>query len=140
MARDYLLRSHKSTGQELSRRSPLFTSASTCCCVRWWFSLYWLALRTCCSMPKRTASQPSHLQWKHRPEQSRPAAPTRRTSLNEPHSQMLSPVCSPSKQVRTSSGLWGFSEHSSSARLCHPEETVVQTKTEGGTRSTGNTG
>lgn len=42
--------------------APLLTSASTCCWVRLWSSLYWLALRTCCSMPSRTASQPSHLQ------------------------------------------------------------------------------
>ena len=41
--------------------TPCLTSASTCCWVRLWFSLYWLALRTCCSMPSRTASQPSHL-------------------------------------------------------------------------------
>ena len=51
------------TGRPWSReQSPFLTSASTCCWVRLWFSLYWLALRTCCSMPSSTASQPSHLQ------------------------------------------------------------------------------
>lgn len=68
----WLLHLHQESQNEGSNRDTLekvtdvlfLTSASTCCWVRLWFSLYWLARRTCCSMPSRTASQPSHLQWR----------------------------------------------------------------------------